>query len=1597
MEIEITPQKLANFKDAIINSCFLTNEERIQIEMIPESFFEKILRENFNGNFELAKAILFDEYESIYMDDLKSDFKKIYNYDKSVNAIKSAIEKGRKIVLVTDIDNDGSMSQAIAMEAKYLMPKELKNLSIIFAQEINGNAERGITVDLVDAWFEKNKISKNEEVLVITADNGINSLNEQEKINKEFPNVTLLITDHHTPDAELVVKENDKTLIFNPKYKPQGYFLTEGNISGAYTLGLLFERLYTDLYPENQNNLASMQKLERISNMLDYVKSDVRLKPYEFDIIDKFVNLGVLMNVNNSVSTIIRNEFDIDKFERIFMDEKDVNKDAIKDAILEIKEQNLMAQKLLYISKTFYDSYEELTKYYEADVYYTDITNILLSDLEKSVANLNTNYLEQLRPIIYHLNVKEYLTPYESEMLNTMTDTYEKVRGAERKIINEIRKSDIVKSIYKDHVTILYYKDNLVNEFFSRKLIMKAMNENNKGFYAVFNNIQKDTASGSFRGLYNSNVIIDSDYDEFKYKFIGHPKAAGLKLTSHNGKITEADIEAFANYLNDRLAVIKANDVINNKMVYIDFTNFSLIKKINTKVRAQMNNMAMIEPIVKLNRSIYFTNQKTLETESLQSKLSESKFGYIPITLNFHDDVMIFPKELVREIYENNFKDYIRCTYLADGTFMANSIVRAENIAPRNVLKLYSEKKEEQRKLIDYYEEHFLEKDTFTKELSRETLASTEIFNRNDFGRGEFNKVEEFILKMMDEMKINKYVIIDTEANGLGKAPKLFNFGALEIREKPNVAEIYDEDDFKEKINDPINRILFKKKIRNITHDKVNKKVIINREIESTLMSFLISENDFKVAQEIQSLTGITQTMINKYGIRTAQFDKFMHERYHSDEGKILFQAHNSNYDIGVLFASTPLTKKVIDRNYICDSAKFAKDFRLGYADTKVSSIKGFVTYGLFFDDGVSDYSISKKIKSKGDFVFPDIRNEYNVIRKGSSYYLQGKREQQTIFMTNDPNDLLTRLDNKDIPLNRVKYSVVSLAQYDCIRSMLLKDIREKVIMVPKTEYEKDMVLKRQGLVDLVMEIQEGYHFDKSTALNLYLFKKYLRLNNRNDDCNKIDGGFNIKVEQVTRGGKKKEVDVYVTHMEHIEKAIREKFLEENKEMHERYNCAWEYKKVIDEFDPTKPTLTKEQVNGLIYKTGLEEERIRRIVKEVYDYKKAHGLENKSFYIHELHNNIDERGDVCLEGMLVVKRLVNRFYNQYSKNYDTAIKKFVDTVKDTCIKNVIRNNLEDDLSIISENSYTKAQLESFGQRKDEDGNKHMSSLVEKALNLEKIYYQPKTLENKFLVKARESKMANVYDHKQTALVTEIIDFVIARELLRENDTENELTPFVCDNKFKNNKYEKALKDKELRSRVMQSLLEKKRVLSSMYEALEEKANEYNDFLNNVFGGFTLSKDRNVLKEISKELWSGLLNQSYMVDSKLMENNPLTYEFRDFFKEKMVNDIVELYEKFGLKEGFDGTVYDYSRLIEDVKREVDLNVKSPNYNLIDTISTFKMNPEKFACSKSAYAIRRHFLQKQILQECDYAQELLIDRTSELIEVANKAKSSVKNKF
>lgn len=1291
----ITDTNLDEFKKLVRKAIFLTKEEENIFKAVPNALWREIFAKNFDGNFEYSKRLLLNQFKEI--DKLDTTFvnrekQKIHNLQKATDLVLAAYAAGESIVYITDFDNDGSLAQSIIGE--YLeIDSDAQEKSILeYAQTMQGGS-RGINLEHLKHVCSIKGIDAQDSFLVITADNGINSRQEVKEIQQYFPNAKIIITDHHNPDEHMVVEENDKCVIFNPHYKPTNFF-EKYNISGATTVGVLLlnvlnKRLSVSELEGYKNNIEKINTLFKVSNMLDYVDTHAADKPEKDYIISKFLKLQPLLNINNSISKIIVGEVTSESIAALEKKIPNLDVAALLEEVKNIHTQNHVARVLLNINKTY------AKRSVEENLTNTHFQSLFLSELTKqeyflnNEQNINPNYIEQLRPLIFSFAADYDKNTFLDAMADQMEKVFESIRISERLIGQALRAGEVITKQKLPHSTIAYADEHILSVF-NRKFLNKVYNDENPGFALTLDSIKPSRVSGSFRSIFDIDQILPAKQKlalekklNIKIETPGHKKAAGFIIISRDAQkypITEAVIAEINELINSNIDKIK-NAQTSDQTPYLltDFNSINLLDRINKVVRGNISNFSFISPIIKLTADTVWTDAYTTQQLVLKDIVDNKKYGYVTINLDFHGSTIIVPVELIRKIVDSNYEDYLSLGYMDGGVFMVDKVVKKSIV--NNVVDLTRENKKEQ--LIERaWQDDFMDKNLVS--LSRNQIKDNPFFKYHDYGNLNFDLFERIVIGIIDSNQVDMLSIFDVEANGFANS-KIINFGATnyfinsksgnKIEEKYFYERFYhtprgeeyllESDDIsglrvlseKEKQELPLElkkQLLIKYDLNDESDDFTyyihkdapnfvkQKKlpftqiknylktedgfIVYNREIEATMIAHLIKDADFKMPQEMINLTGITQRLLDIYGQKTTLVDTSVSEYYKGK--KVLFGAHNTPYDARVLRANLPLTYEVLKKNKLYDSALFAKEQKLAYDDVKVGffeDVDGLPSNVYFYNNEYSDFSLIQFLRNNKNGYFPDRSGQYLLEIDNTSFYLVDKKNHEKIKINTDYAGLLENLRVSSIPNISVKYSVEKLSEQWMIHSLLLCNEKFNIQYVDLSKYPE--LISHKDALDF---FQDNYHFDISESKNIINFKKHY---------SGLDESFAAQ--------------------EQLRPFVKE-FLDLNKEIQQKFSDAWMYKKVLEIKDPTRLEITNDLIELVHYQTNIPKDKIKRIFDDAIVFKEKYKISH--ILHHEAHANgpykEDDKGDVAFEDKLTLGLLSQREYNSYEHNVKHAVDYF---------------------------------------------------------------------------------------------------------------------------------------------------------------------------------------------------------------------------------------------------------------------------------------------------------------------------------------------------
>lgn len=1300
------------------------------LDTIPDVLLERVLQKNFNDNLALAERVLFNRYQEIDKIDrpfLEQKKNAIKNLDKASQKLRSYLSQGKKVLFLTDNDNDGSMAQAVFLEFYNALPEEYRHsVHRTYAQPIG--TSRGLNKENIDVSFDFLGWH-DEEVLVVTADIGINNRLEQERILEAYPNVQLIVTDHHLPVKEHVVQENKSTIIFNPQYQPTEFFKKK-NISGANTLSVLLKDVLIKWKEEDASfspnqlelSLQNMSEISAWSNLLDYVEADIvdmPLRPYN---IEKALKLRALLNVSNSMGALVTLDWSEQDWDQFSQEVPELNVEVLKKAVSDVRNLNLFAQKLL----AFEGQFAQNTTFDEKVFY--DLLSETLSEDGAFYESPNPNYLAQLRPHIFRLSAIDNKFAFTEKMVDQMVLAYEDLRSIEKEVVNELRRVDMLERIKTQHSTVVYPKTASLTKIISRKLLNKIYNEENNGFYVVLDKTTQGEYAGSMRSLYPISDILPDEAKEalqdrlgVDIEVLGHSKAAGFRIKAREGVTVDRSVLEAINAEMDqgveRLKTLEKQQTL--PFLNIDFGSVELVKRINTGIKAHLSNMNGLPVVLRLGQagksSVWVTDSKTTQQVNLNELVANKKYGYQAIQSSFHGDGFVIPVEQLRSVVNSKYNLAVKMSYMDDGVFIAHQVVDPKSLTTVD----FKGDRSDQRELIGYYWDTYRESNFIP--LVREDFKGLPYFRYNSYGESEFEHMEQLLISLLDETKQDVLAVIDTEGTGLGQAPKCFNIGGTNIRIQANSGFVLSEDDFNERFfrdeagqaflidpevlqqhevsadSEPLptawkvykgnerggseheKEIVLSKKpekmLRLTNFSKKGSKVYCNRALEGVAFSFIVKDNDFAITPEFENLTGISHEMVQRFGTDTSEVDQQLYDFYSNlknadgKPAKIIFSAHNLPYDKGVIGSNFNQFNELMNEHVLCDTAKLARQGKLAYDDTPVSTFErvvGVPSKVYFYDSPFSSYSlstfISRALRGKGG-VYPDTTGRYLLRYSAENEELSviDKKELNEVLLDESPQTLLEKRSSGDLPSNAVKYSVERLSTRAMIRNIILHDYSK-----PK---RVSLEASEQPFSKALEAFQDQYHFDNTLEDNIRFFLS--ARHNKNDT---------LTMEMLSDVGTR--------------------FLKLNEDLQAKFHDGWIYEKVLSFYEPAhnEGKISQDVINQINYYTDLPRKKIEKVLQDTVRFQKKFNITHA--LVHEQHNNIRQRSpdgqglsDTAYESVLPNLLAMMKYYNPYNQSSHEAVQQIIDVNLRGSMQQLFVKSEHQDLAAID--SFSMRQMQAF--------------------------------------------------------------------------------------------------------------------------------------------------------------------------------------------------------------------------------------------------------------------------------------------------------------
>ena len=1348
------------FRMALARALFFDQEGRDLFDRIPDAALRPVFEHNFNGNMAFAQRVLggnIDEIEKVDRARLDQEKFRIHGVSEAATRIDAAFVAGHQVAFLTDFDNDGSISQTVIQAYLAALPASWRtNAHVAYAREVGG--VRGLNVGVASEIAAAKGWTSETPILWVTADNGVNNSAEWAKIRAAFPRSSIVVTDHHRADADVIV-DDERTLVVNPSIRPTPHFQTH-NISGADTMAVVLrahlramiaadERaLETGTVPPGRDVIDAgllrradrrMADLGRVGNLMDYVGSDLADKPLEKHRADVAMRLQPLLNTINAIGNIIVRPWTEEQRAVLRHKLGPEAGDVLLRSADTLMDLNRMAARIL--------RFDDAQRRDAAVKTESDVLSAWAEHLLAPSGNLpdtsNVNAIEQLRPLIIDLSTRPN-NAYEKKLLEWMVAVYEETRATTRAMMEAVRTADVLESYESPSASLIMPADEDVGGLFSRRFLNLAHNRENRGVLVVAHR-----ASGS---VIRASVRCDPDLEDvlknkedlarrwgWDIRVAGHAHAAGMTLTNLSpDPITPARLQGLVAWLGAQVERARRESKVmtpDDAIIETDLATLPWFAGVQEALRAHISNMRPLRLALRLPDSpkdrIWVTDQETMRSVSLDEVIRDRRFGYIKVAMDFDGAALLLPTEVVRVALAASPPGLIEIQPMPGGSALGSRVLSGVEPATRIVRG-----RAEPARLTDIAMEH---RKNGASPVARDDLRRLPYFRYNRFGDREFVEWESDILEQISRSRADAMVVLDVEANGLGRAPKCFNLGGLMLEADPKSGLTMRRADLESGLLrdgrgrlwwiDPSaaetlkplaeqgaalspDAIVFRTdpeggmraetayhrpsgdllRVDNIQETSSGSSVVINRRIRAEALSLLVNEKDTVITPEFEALTGIDNRMLLDAGLRAATVDqRFVgwlgtHRNIDGEPCRYLMVAHNLPYDRGVIAANFPHLDRRMRDSRLGDTAKIARREALAYDSTPllglsdVPGVRGSILFCASPSASVSVATFLDRAQHGRQARLPDDTGTWMLWYKPdtASVLLVNREDHSTINLEVGPDGLMSRLSPATRPGNRIRFSVERMSLRAQVRNILLWD------EMPITHI--DLLPSERKAATILRYFQDQYHFDMSPEENIDAFQAILRTRRAQAAMEKVD-------------------------ME----AVAKRFLEVNGPAQARFHSAWMFERVLLAYDPpAEGRIHRDIIEQIAEQTSLPNRVIRDILATTVRYKRANGIHHA--LVHEQHNNLrfqSESGqglaDVMYEAALPTLLCQNRFRNPFGGTPKwTANRMVEENVHRAMIQDVLA---EEYAAATAENAYSMRQMDAYARRGKTDRVKALQNRI----------------------------------------------------------------------------------------------------------------------------------------------------------------------------------------------------------------------------------------------------------------------------------------------
>lgn len=1213
-------------REKILEKLNVKNKEKsdlIRDKVLTDQLIDEVLEKNYNNDIDY------------FISDINNEDIELPNYREIIDGLKERAEKiyqelinGTQVVFINDRDNDGlnAFTAQNAFKNVYQFDNIKTELADVHTNDRGfgvATVNHGINLPQLKQMVKNGVFDKNKPLLIVTADNGINSNEEVTNILNEFKNSNIIITDHHTPD-ELVTKENDRVSIVDYEYKSQKEKLKGFGLSGTHTMNEILKQIIYKLPEQNQTTelLDQIETNSSIANYMDLVHSQRKIQ--RLSTADQLSNFSNKLNAINTLNFLwTSNNVDGELFKKDFF-ANDIEREKLKNTYA-----NLMKQ-----SKVILNVYEKIKN--KGFLNTLEVSEEILKLLKQdTVIFENENKTTNSAPI-YLISVvldfisKNKLSDIENELFEYIQDNkiLEQFKIFEKSIFKPLRRNldKVSKNYNKDYASISEVKHSSMSRKFYKKLVPMS----NKGIEITMDSEKKEknlhekygsirTRDFVLKDIFTKEFLTKvKDKTGIEIEIHGHwdKNAAGFYLLSKKN-ILQKDIDFITNMMSKQYERLDTEYA--NKLNYVyDPKLLKDLHQISTiiKTPSSFGNHKM-DIYVKADQ-VPFTN----DVVNAVSKEEEKEMEYnnenvgkgwetANILLSKHGGIKLIAR--TTDIKNLKPNDYFKVRYLSTDTYI---VERKTKINSQNI-EFVEDVNTMLDKQVEFYQKNYTEENNFTSVVNKKQ------FEKKNILIDDFSKNEELIKDIMDKINVEQVIPFDTEGSGFGTDANLFQLGLLHF------------------IKNSSNGISLK-----------NTRLIMD------------PEEDISIA--IEDLTGITNKVIKKEGMTKKKADQILPKAI--DNKNTLYIAHNSSYDSRIVSANLPVFSEMINKNLLVDSAGIARTFKLAVDNREKfgsliiknkSTEESILTSKTFLITSDDQNSINHFIErpSNGKIIKninQDISYEWLENSKGKLELIEREMKNDNKKVIIGKAEDLT-LEVKGIS-KATKFSVEELlTQYlveltkeertENKNIVINEDLSLYVTKIKEIDKNIDSIIELYKTRDIVNLKDKDFYLKKAKQ-----FIDFEALKNNLYNLN-YEGIADKKYSKTKKVEERKDNDLN----DLADKVLSEKLekiiltIEKNRENIENYMYSSSMKVIVHNYNPliSKQANIENIKNEMLMSTSYIEQVIENIEKlnkkyneEYKSLLKEMGKQNFTELFTESHNNLDFfTSDTALESIIVMDKL----------------------------------------------------------------------------------------------------------------------------------------------------------------------------------------------------------------------------------------------------------------------------------------------------------------------------------------------------------------------